>query len=386
MASSALVHTTPVPTEATASRLARMSEELVFAWDHSNSEVLAGWAASVAGDFAGSLGRRVKNVGKLIGGVVVVGVDETTGAIKAFGEDKLGGHLKDRARAAWNGLRDLYSSSRDATTELVTALREDPRTVAPHLLAMVVTSIAVSGGSDGDGGAPDLDLLGGIGAHRSIWTHSILMGATLETGFLALVHLVHLVHDKLPPRHDPKWDELAFHAQNILAAANKGASLGLSYHFLADGLAQPGAYHGLPFEMPQEVHQAVQALNGASEALDVRHKEWFATAPFWVRRGAVNWPWAQPGFVPARSQSPDAHLAARKCRFVIDADTRDFLSDDEAALVERYGTWMEGLTSGDLEPLTSGQRRFVKVAWGLSLPSTKFEQAWTMYLTGKYVR
>ena len=60
--------------------------------------------------------------------------------------------------------------------------------------------LVVSGGPDGDGGAPDLDLMFGIGAHRSVFSHSILMGASLETGLLALLRLTQLVHAKLPEK------------------------------------------------------------------------------------------------------------------------------------------------------------------------------------------
>jgi hypothetical protein len=386
MSNTALVPPLPLASKDVQARLARMSDELTYAWERTNSEVLMSWAASVAGDFTGSLSRRVNNVGRLVGGVVVLGVGETTGAVKAYEHDRLGTHLSDRAKAARESLQSMYTRSRDAGSELVTALREDPKTVAPHLLGMVVTSILVSGGPDGDGGAPDLDLLGGIGAHRSLWTHSILMGATLETGFLALVRLVHLIHDNLPQRHDPKWDELALHSQNILSAANKGASVGLAYHFLVDGLVQPGTYHGLPFELPQEVHQALQVLNGAAEGVDAKHKDWLATAPIWVRKGYANWPWTQLGYVAVRSRKAEDHLAERQTKFGIDSDTREFLTEEEARLLEKYGTWMEGLTSGRLDPLTAEQDKFVRVAWGLSLPATSFEKAWTMYLTGKYVR
>ena len=47
------------------------------------------------------------------------------------------------------------------------------------------------------GGAPDLDLVFGIGAHRSIFSHSILMGSALETAFLSLLRLVRLTHKNL---------------------------------------------------------------------------------------------------------------------------------------------------------------------------------------------
>lgn len=53
------------------------------------------------------------------------------------------------------------------------------------MLAAFLGFYAGSGGVDGDGGIPDLDLLAGIDAHRSILTHSILAGVVAE-GLLRL--------------------------------------------------------------------------------------------------------------------------------------------------------------------------------------------------------
>lgn len=117
-----------------------------------------------------------------------------------------------------------------------------------------------------------MDLKAGIGFHRSPLTHSILIGAALETGLMSLVRLVHLVHAQLPPHHDPLWDVLEHQSTALLNAANRGASLGLAYHLLVDGLAQPAPYHGLPISLPIEGHQAMFVANGMAEAIDARHK------------------------------------------------------------------------------------------------------------------
>jgi hypothetical protein len=373
------------PNQTGRARLSKMSEELARACSRTDQKVLRAWAIGVVGDFTSSLGRRVNNVRKLAGRVVIFNVSEIAGASQAYREDRLVQHTKDRGSAAWSSLRDLFTKSRDAGAELIAALRKDPSALAPHLLAMVVTSLVVSGGPDGDGGAPDLDLLGGIGAHRAIWTHSILMGATLEAAFLALVRLVHLVHENLPADHDEKWDTLARHSQNILAGINKGASVGLSYHFLTDGLVQSGTYHGLPFSMPHEAHEALQTVNGVAEALDATHKDQFATKPIWFRLGAQHWPWAQRGYIPARSKSPEYHRVTLRKPFLVDGRGAQRLSAEELRIVQKYGSWMEALTSEDLMPLTPEQEHFVQVAWGREPVHTEHERAWTKYLTGAYV-
>ena len=55
------------------------------------------------------------------------------------------------------------------TWEVAKLLKDDPKRVAPELLTIVLVSLIVSGGPDGDGGIPDMDIaLGGIGTHRAI--------------------------------------------------------------------------------------------------------------------------------------------------------------------------------------------------------------------------
>lgn len=386
MASSELVVIAPGASHSaeSAQRICSMAEELRYAWERAPNGALGSWSTEVAGDFASSLGRRVSNVASLVVTLIEFNGQEIAKAYQASRQERFLEHLRGRAGAAVDWMKDFSSRSKQSSQELIEALRSEPSKVGPHLLTMVITSIVVAGGPDGDGGAPDMDLLGGIGAHRSPWTHSILMGATLETGFLALIRLVQLVHGNLPPRHDPKWDDLAFHAPSILHAANKGTSIGLSYHFLMDGLVQPGSYHGLPVELPAEAHSALQTVNGVAEALDVRYKRWLRSAPQWLRESIHKWPWVQERWPTPRSTSEDDHRSALRIPFELDSDTVDFLSADELALVRRHGTWMEGLTSGQLGAITSTQERFVKAAWGMADPETPHERAWVMYLAGKY--
>ena len=116
------------------------------------------------------------------------------------------------------------------------------------------------------------ELMFGIGAHRSILSHSILMGAALEAGLLSLLGLVQLVHGKLPALHDPLWDSIHRQATSITLAASRGASIGMAYHLLVDGLVQPAPYHDLPVSLPMAAHQTVFVVNAAGEAADVRRK------------------------------------------------------------------------------------------------------------------
>jgi hypothetical protein len=47
-----------------------------------------------------------------------------------------------------------------------------------------------------------------------------------------------------------------------------GTSAGLAYHLLVDALIQPAPLHGLPVEMPIEMHQTIMAASGLAEAVN----------------------------------------------------------------------------------------------------------------------
>ena len=126
---------------------------------------------------------------------------------------------------------------------------------------------AGSGGIDGNGGIPDLDLLAGIGAHRSILTHSILAGIVAEGALLSIADLATQVHERLPFDHDPLWDTLAEGASPLVESLAAGTSAGIAYHLLVDAFIQPAPYKDLPFSMQIEGHQAAMAANGMAEGI-----------------------------------------------------------------------------------------------------------------------
>jgi hypothetical protein len=51
-------------------------------------------------------------------------------------------------------------------------------------------------------------------------------------------------------------------------------------------------------------------------------------------------------------------------------------TEEEAAVLERYGYWMEALAGGLIAPTTPEQRRFLQVARGEAAPQTQFERIW----------
>ena len=187
------------------------------------------------------------------------------GVLSASRQGRLSAHVGDRTAAAIDGTISLGRDGTRLIAGVARALVRDLKVTAPAVLGGLLGFSAGSGGLDGNGGIPDLDLLVGIGAHRSPLTHTIIAGIVAESLLLALADLAAEVHGKLPHGHDPLWDGLARIGRPLTESLAIGTSAGLAYHLLVDALIQPAALHGLPVEMPIEGHQTIMAASGLAE-------------------------------------------------------------------------------------------------------------------------
>jgi hypothetical protein len=248
-----------------ASRVARLYSELGFALSRLERDALKGWGTRSAGRLLMLAGRRVGGLAKLATVLGRAGFGELTGVFSASRQRRLSAHVGDRAAAAIDGTISLGRDGARLVAGVARALVRDPKATAPLVLGGLLGFSAGSGGLDGNGGIPDLDLLAGIGAHRSPLTHTIIAGIVAEGLLLALADLAAEVHGKLPLEHDPLWDGLARAGRPLTESLAIGTSAGLAYHLLVDALIQPAALHGLPVEMPLEGHQAVMAASGLAE-------------------------------------------------------------------------------------------------------------------------
>lgn len=143
----------------------------------------------------------------------------------------------------------------------------DPTESLPEIVGATLGFLIGSGGLDANGGLPDLDLLAGIGNHRSFLTHSIIMGAAAEAVLIALDELIALSHEHLPIDRDPLWDSLLQIYGRTSGSAKTGVAVGIAYHLAIDGTLQLAAYKDLPFHAPMEMHQALFEANAATEAV-----------------------------------------------------------------------------------------------------------------------
>jgi len=255
-----------------ASRLQRLMDELAFAVGRADRGVLQAWGQRSASRLVLLGGRRVGALGRLAARIGRAGADEVLGLMAALKAGRFSGRLGDRTAAAIDGSMALGRGGARLVGGVGHALMVDPRTNAPRMLAACMGFYAGSGGVDGDGGIPDLDLLAGIDAHRSLLTHSILVAVLAEGTLLAIADLAGEIHDRLPVDHDPLWDALARAASPLTGALTAGASAGIAYHLLWDAAIEPAPYKGLPFSMSMEAHQTVMGLNGVAEAAYVAQR------------------------------------------------------------------------------------------------------------------
>jgi|GEM_PF-1963397 len=248
-------------------RSRRLYDELTFALSCLERDALAGWGRRSGARLLLLTGRRVGGLAKLASLLARAGGSELLGLLSAVRQRRLSGHVSDRTAAAIDGTLAIGREGTRAVAGVARALSRNPKANAPAVLGALLGFGAGSGGLDGNGGLPDLDLLAGISAHRSPLTHTIIAGIVVEGLLLAFADLAAEVHGRLPAGHDPLWDSLAKIGRPLTESLAIGTSAGLAYHLLVDSFVQPGAYHGLPFEMPMEAHQAGLAINGAAEGM-----------------------------------------------------------------------------------------------------------------------
>lgn len=229
--------------------------------------MLLEWAKATSGRFGFALIRRVDG-GKelLLDGLSSLGL-ELNQAYRAMKDARLFDHLTARSKAFGAGSVEAGDKIQSQARKIALALQQDPAVAGSNMVVAALAFYYVGGGLDGDGGVPDLDIdVFGIGGHRSIFAHSIVAGAFVETGLFSLYDFLNRAYQYLPHPHDPLWDGIHDRLMAWLGSASSGASAGLAYHFGIDATVQPGHFRDLPFAVSMEVHQAILGASAISEA------------------------------------------------------------------------------------------------------------------------
>lgn len=254
------------------SRSRRLYDDLSFALIRTDAVTLRQWGGRSAGRLLNLGARRIGGLAMLVSSIGKGAWHEVSGLVRATGQGSALPHIGDRTAAAIDGSISVGRSGGQFISSVGRALVTDPKETAPKILAAFLGFYAGSGGVDGNGGIPDLDLLAGIDAHRALLTHSILAGIIAEGMLLSIADLASQVHERLPGDHDPLWDSLAKAGAPLTESLAAGTSAGIAYHLLIDAFIQPAPYHGLPFSMPMEGHQAVMGANGVAEGISATQR------------------------------------------------------------------------------------------------------------------
>jgi len=146
-----------------------------------------------------------------------------------------------------------------------------------QLLMTWLVFYGAAGQSDLEGGLPDLDLVTGIGNHRSVFSHSLLLGLEVEVGLRFALHMLHALIERMPADRHPVWPTIAEALDRYGDRALTGVWLGIGAHLINDAgllhLAGTKPVVGLPWGMPMGAHKAFLAANGAACAAAASSKQ-----------------------------------------------------------------------------------------------------------------
>lgn len=294
-------------------------QEFQAAIGATSSQDLTAWGGRTVRILGEVTIRRGKNFREVVVWIWDSLTKETQGLLGAIRQGNAVPHLGTRATAARAQAQKLGGDFTALFDALSSNLQNHPKETAPKLVAGVLGFLIGSGGVQGDGGVPDLDLLGGIGAHRSILTHSVISGIVVETLVLGILDLSRTVYRNLPENHDPLWEALNNASGEIFAALSTGLSAGIAYHLGVDATIDgDGTYKGLLIPLPEGGHDALAAANAAGEAIDAGERATRKTADeiegkvFGTFREAAEFAKRERGWVIVRATDARGFRVLRK--------------------------------------------------------------------------
>jgi hypothetical protein len=128
--------------------------------------------------------------------------------------------------------------------------------------------LIIGGGTDFEGGAPDLDIkMGGIGNHRNVFSHTILLALSLEFLLRFVTNLLRNRRKYLPHERSAIWeivDQLIGELDRNENVMVSGLWVGMAIHLLKDANISSNRvkpYVGIPRELPMQAHQNIYTTN-----------------------------------------------------------------------------------------------------------------------------
>jgi hypothetical protein len=165
-----------------------------------------------------------------------------------------------------------------AITEFGRLSRAEQADEVAQLILTWVVFYASAGGADLEGGLPDLDIaLAGMGAHRTIFTHSILLGLGVETGLRFALAMIDALVDRMPATRHPVWSQIAGASRRLTDRSATAVWAGIGLHLIKDaGLltfaATKPVVH-LPVHLSMAGHKLFLAANGAASVIAAKPEQ-----------------------------------------------------------------------------------------------------------------
>lgn len=214
------------------------------------------------------VGRRVKSLARFGGKVLRQGAKWAVRGWQAANRGSLPDFGRELLSEVKGGLEQRWRAMRSVAKNWLNFFKNNPREAAPQMVLAMIGFYLGSGGMDGDGGIPDLDLQAGIGYHRSIATHSVFMAAFIQLLTIAGGDVFNKIYHHLPEPHDGIWEQVKARMDILLPAFAGATCLGVAYHLGVDSLIDTGkAYADLPFSASMETHQWLMGSQAAAEVL-----------------------------------------------------------------------------------------------------------------------
>jgi hypothetical protein len=146
---------------------------------------------------------------------------------------------------------------------------------ADEIAQLVLTWFAFfasGGGFDLEGGLPDLDMaVAGMGAHRTVFTHSILLGLEVESSLWFGLAVMDALVGRMPESRHPVWARIAGASRRYTDRSVTGIWAGIGAHLMRDaGLLSIGATKpvvGLPVHLSMAGHKLFLAANGVASVM-----------------------------------------------------------------------------------------------------------------------
>jgi hypothetical protein len=173
---------------------------------------------------------------------------------------------KQDALRIQNIMKDLPDKTRNIYNNFIVLPRDKKIEVAAATIMTAAIFFACGGGFDMEGGLPDMDIsVAGIGHHRSIFSHSIIIGLGVEFTGHFTINLLGNVRNSLPTPHHYSWDRVYNFIDSNKGLAFAAMWAGVGLHLIKDsGILMGGTkpYADIPIGMPMEGHQGLFAANG----------------------------------------------------------------------------------------------------------------------------